>query len=287
MVRKLIGSFAIIFVVAGCGGDTSTPVEQQQVSNADIPIDNTIPDQDEPLVSASSVNPVAGTTVTSAPKPPPPTAFERLCEAYTSGNGEAWSAAEQELLEQGAEATSSLVAALEKGAAHERELAASLLAQIGSITPDARTVLVAALNDESMFVRSNAAATLCAIQDPSPELIGTLRVLMQQEDKDNRVMAASSAANLGERAAELLPELTGLLDAPEAAVRIAAAEALGRLGKVAQSAVEKLEALITDDVDDAVRSSVNKAIAAIRGETPKSGGVIIPASSSKTTDSDQ
>lgn len=282
MVRKLVGTFVVVLSVAGCGGG-DTPAPSPPSSNSDVAVDNTIPEQSEPLVSASGQNVV--TDISSAPAPePPPTPFERLCTAYASGDGEAWSKAEQELLKQGASATPSLVAALKQGAAHERELAASLLAQIGSITPDARTALVAALKDESMFVRSNAAATLCAIQDSCPELVETLRDLMRQDDKDNRVMAASSAGNLGARAVELLPELKALLDAPEVAVRIAAAQTLGQFGKAATPALEKLEAIAAADTDDTVRTSVVEAIASIKGEPPKGSGLVIPASSSKTAD---
>ncbi len=252
MTRSLCVLAATIILTTGCG---EKPATEMVDAARNQPAPEPIPQQDEPALPATTENPVVAVVpVSQTAVVVPPTPFEKLCKAYASGDGDAWSAAEKELFEQGHAATPSLVAALNDGAAHERELAASMLAQIGSVTPEARTALKTALKDESLFVQANAVATLCAIEDDSPEVLAALTSLLQQEDKDSRRMAVSSAGNLGAKAAALVPAIKQFIE----------------------------------DEDTQLRDAATAAIARINGEAPapaeEEGSVILPASSSKTID---
>lgn len=268
MTRTLF-PLAVLILLSGCGerpatemvADSNSPETQQSVDTAPIP------SQDEPPLSASTeptVVPLQPTMTVSAQTVLPPTPFEKLCAAYTSGDGDAWATAEKELFELGPKATPALVAALNQGASHERELAASMLAQIGSITTEARAALKAALTDESLFVQANAAATLCAIEDDSPEVLSALNSLLEQDDKGSRMMAITSAGNLGTKGTSLVPKIEPLLEAEDAELRDVAATAIARI---------KGEEIASDDDAEADDETTDQI------ETP-----ILPASSSKPID---
>ncbi len=292
MSRPLIFLLTLAAVVGfaiGCGGSTTSPDPESSVrTDSASPESGGLPEQSEPPVSASVDPPMV-----TAPVPVEPqeeTAFDRLCKAYVSGDGDGWAAAEKELLEAGHDATPALVAALKDGAEHERELAASMLAQTGAISPQAKAALTAALDDESTFVRANAVAALCATGDSSPGLMKVINELLAREDTDSRLMAVVSIGNLGEKAESFVPALTRMLDDAEEKLRQAAVTTLGRIGPTGESAIEKLESIAADDPSPETRQSAATAIALIRGEESKgadpttgqaSGTPVIPASSSQ------
>lgn len=272
---------AVVIVVSGCGETQAPPTADSSVTatTADLGIDDAdLIAQSEPVLSAEEEAAVVGNAPTTEI---PATPFRKLCDAYASGDGDAWNAAEKELFALGHEATPSLVAALNDGAAHERELAASMLAQIGSISTEARTALKQALTDESVFVQANAAATLCAIEDPSPELLTALERLFSQNDKDGRIMAISSAGNLGRGAAKLVPQLAKILRDENPEVRRAAVETLGKVGPDGKEAIESLQTMADSDPDEDLRESAKDAIAKISGEPAAEQTSVIPASASK------
>jgi hypothetical protein len=285
MVRELILLSAVSLFVVGCGDSNTPPPTTNIRTTAD---EVTLPEQDEPVVTAMTEQPTVVLKTTPEPLPPE-TAFDRLCTAYTSGDADGWAAAEKEILESGAGATPSLVVALTDGAEHQRELAASLLAQTGAISPPAKLALRKALSDDSAFVRANAAAALCAIGDVSPELLGTIEELLGREEQESRLMAVMSLGNLGPEAAGLVSKVVPMLDDTDTELRHAATTTLGRLGSKGAVAIEKLQALESDDPEAEIRQSATAALALIRGDEPKtgsdesadSGTNVIPASSSK------
>lgn len=276
----MVSAFAV-----GCG---ESPAPKEPPASAEpTDIDDGLPEQDEPPVSAAIETPTVPPNAPIAPAEP--TAFDRLCKAYVDGDADGWAAAEQEILKAGAESTPSLVAALNDGAEHERELAASLLAQTGAISPQAKKALRKALNDESKFVRANAVAALCASGDSSDGVIKVVTELFDGDDVDSQVMAVVSIGNLGEKAESFVPKITALLDNEDAQLRQSAAMALGQIGPKSEPALEKLKSIASDDPDEGARESATSAIASIQGEEPKapieeSGPPIIPASSSQEVD---
>lgn len=294
MLRQKISLIVIatVSVVSiGCGDSPSSPEPSLtaasnagETTGANEP--NEPPEQDEPPVSAAIEVPTADASVTD--EPVEETAFDRLCKAYTNGDADGWASAEQEILKAGHAATPILVTALNEGAEHERELAASLLAQTGAISPKAKAALRKALTDESTFVRANAVAALCASGDSSPELIEVLEELLGQNDTDSRVMAVVSIGNLGEKAESFVPVITELLKDKDTTLRQAAVSALGQIGSKGQPALEQLESIASEDPDEATRQAAVAAIALIRGEEPKAvdpvgdtGTEVIPASSTR------
>ncbi|MFK7821109.1 MAG: HEAT repeat domain-containing protein, partial [Planctomycetaceae bacterium] len=289
MVREFAaGLVAVTLVISGCG-ESKVPATSVTISmESEEP---TIPEQDEPLVTATTEQPTVVVKLNQDASPPE-TAFDRLCKAYTTGDADGWAAAEKEILDAGSAATPSLVAALTDGTEHQRELAASLLAQTGAISPPAKAALRKAISDESAFVRANAVAALCAIGDVFPELIATIEELLGREEQESKLMAIMSLGNLGPAAASLVPKIIPVLDDSNSELRRAATAALGQIGAEGKVALEKLQVLAADDPDAEIRQSATNSIALIRGETASdkadstNGGrtEVIPASSSKEID---
>ena len=287
----LVSAFSL-----GCGDSPAPKVskgaeESTTTVNSEVE-DDGLPEQNEPPVSAAieTVTTPDGSESTPA-KAVKETAFDRLCEAYSSADADGWAAAEREILAAGHAATPTLVAALNDGAEHERELAASLLAQTGAISPQAKAALTKALKDESTFVRANAVAALCATGEASPEVFAVVEELLSRDDANSRMMAVASIGNLGVKAESLIPKVIELLNEEDNQLRQAAASALGQMGPKGKPALEKLQSIAADDPDEIARQTAVSAIALIKGEEPKapgeesdSGTTVIPASSTKEVD---
>lgn len=294
MNGKLWISGLMLAAFVGCSDTNPDPVETarpgsnsqaEQLGAGDVMAQ--LPEQTEPLMSADGTD-LPVTTVSQPVEVMPTTdAFTKLCNAYTSTNGEAWAAAEKELLALGRETEPTLVSALSAGATHERELAAMMLAQIGADSNEARKALKAALKDESTFVQSNAVSALCACGDQSEELMTAVAALLKQDEADGRVMGAMSAANLGGAASELLPAIVALLTDETTEVRQAAAEAIGAIGTSDANTIQRLRAVASSDTNESVRSAADAAVAQIGGQPASDSDVVPAGATSQSNDSGQ
>ncbi len=211
MRRVVCGVVLGIVAVGGCADSDREPELADLSAGSDISDSQPlVPPQDEPVVSASADGVVPDTLAAETAETGHAATFRRLCEAYVASNASEWEKAEAELLSSGTAAVPALSAALTSGALHERELAASLLVQLGPTSAEAKSAIARGLSDESAFVRANCAAALAGAGEVTPELIGALERLLTEDDRDGRLMAATSAANLGSAAAPLLPALRQL-----------------------------------------------------------------------------
>ena len=162
-----------------------------------------------------------------------------------------WEQAQLELLQLEAESVPVLTAALRSGTAVERELAASLLMQLGPEVPGVSAPLVAALSDRSQYVRANAATALCFRPGHEEQVVPVLTALLTSDDPQLRDLAATNLSNFGPEAAACVPQLTAALEQAPPEMLRPIVELLGRIGPAAEPARPKLQQIAFEQDGDA------------------------------------
>jgi HEAT repeat protein len=203
--------------------------------------------------------------------------------------------AEQLIVRIGGQAAPSLRQRLGSQDAHDRRVAAELLAQIEPPGPDLTELLRPLLADQDHYVRRAAMqglgaqgpAAKAAISDlekgdtdpnlsnrvtarvalihiagASEERVAALAGLLRLNDPRERpaAYAAAELGKLGRKAKSAAPQLLEAVKHPDAQVRINAASALGRVEPDPKKAVAALIALLKDDPEREVRRSAAAAL---------------------------
>ena len=201
---------------------------------------------------------------------PAPVISERAAAVWAQLNSaditpESWEQAQAEQIGLGAESVPVLVQALESGDVMQRELAVSLLMQLGPDVPGVDEPLIRALDDASPFVRANAATALSTRPGHEERVIPVLTELLSCDDPQLRQMAATNLNNFGTEAAACVPQLSrALIDAPPE-VLLPIVELLGRIGPPAEAARPQLQQIAFEQEGDA-REAATAALQRITGE---------------------
>lgn len=176
-----------------------------------------------------------------------------------------WEQAQSELIGLGAESVPVLVQALETGDPMQRELAVTLLIQLGPDVPGIDEPLLNALVDESPFVRANAATALSTRPGHEERVIPVLTELLSSDDLQLRQMAAANLNSFGPEAAACVPQLSqALVNAPPEAI-LPIVELLGRIGPAAEAARPQLQQIAFEQQGD-TRAAATAALERIAGE---------------------
>ena len=154
-----LAAVCLLAVTLGCGG-TQKPTMVQPGPEAQPLAGPQATDRAQPAdpLPASTPAQVASNNAQSQ------AAREALQILVTPGSDpEAWDAAQQRLVNMGAEAVPVLIEALQSQNAIEREAAATVCALAGASDSALQAALVECLSDDSAFVRANAAAALASV----------------------------------------------------------------------------------------------------------------------------
>ncbi|MCA9089352.1 MAG: HEAT repeat domain-containing protein [Planctomycetaceae bacterium] len=261
-LRNLRGGLALLGLLAGCQAAT----EPESHVSQPAPVR-----QERPATEQATAR--EGTSAPSAPQmtaaAPVDSSAQRAFDVLTTPGTslDDWDAAQQQLLEMGAQAAPVLAAALRSEIPLQRESAATTLVLLG---PDAAalatTELLQALNDDSDFVRANAAAALLQVPDQAARALPTLVQLLQARDSGLRQMAAMNLRSQPLAAESYLSEVLSQLER-EAAVEVAVPliELLGAMGPAASAAVSQLQPLATS-ADPQVSQAASLALQRVQGE---------------------
>jgi HEAT repeat protein len=214
---------------------------------------------------AASHSPAATPDPTAAP---PPTG--RAAEAWGRLNSpdvtpQEWEHAQTELIELGAESVPVLVQALEAGDPMQREMAVTLLMQLGPDVPGVDAPVLRALEDSSPFVRANAATALSTRPGHEERVIPVLTELLSSDDPQLRQMAAMNLSNFGPEAAACVPQLSAALSEAPPEGLLPIVELLGRIGPAAEAARPQLQQIAFEQEGDA-REAASAALQRISGE---------------------
>jgi HEAT repeats len=118
--------------------------------------------------------------------------------------------------------------------------------EFGSDGADAVSTLNAALKEPSTDTRAAAVASLAKIGAGNPQGIPGLIQALTDSDPRIRGLAALALKSIGPAASPAVTALATALKDPVESVRVAAAEALGAIGPVASAAVPSLAAVLLD-----------------------------------------
>ncbi|AMV16824.1 HEAT repeat domain-containing protein [Planctomyces sp. SH-PL14] len=176
---------------------------------------------------------------------------------------EQWDAAQQALVELGAEATPLLNRELGSSEEYHREIAATLVAQLGTPSEATQKALLPLLDDKSLFVRANAAAALAPVAEHSETVVPVLTKLLKADDPQLRKMAAMNLSSFGKEAAPEVATLAAALEDSDAEVVLPVVQLLGRIGPRAEPAMQRLQQIAFEQEGE-VKRAAQTAIEQIR-----------------------
>ncbi len=193
-------------------------------------------------------------------------AFRVLTTA--GSDAEKWDAAQQKLLDLGADAVPVLIEGLASTNPIEREMAATVFALTGAADPRSHEPLVKCLADESPFVRANAAAALAPVPEYNARVMNVLSDLLADTDPQLRRMAAANLGSFGAESSVELPKLTALLADEDAEVVTPVVQLLGRIGPPAKEAVPELQRIAFEQVGE-LQAAAQQALELIQTDAEK------------------
>lgn len=262
-------SGALAMVAVGCG---EAPAPKATADEKSSEVKTASREAIEPV----PVDSVATSSETvSDEETPADLAFAKLLAATDAADPDAWSEADQQLLELGSQAVPTLARYLQHADSLARELSVQYLAQLGPAAIGAESALTQALADDSSMVRVNAAAALLAMNASSTEAVAALKTMLNDDNPSVRLPAAISLAGMSTTMNDAIPVLTGLLTDGEPTIRLTAVETLGRLGSKAKASLAAVQEL-TSDSNDEVRAAAREAVKDI--ESSASPSDTIPVS---------
>lgn len=179
---------------------------------------------------------------------------------------EQWEAAQQALVELGAEAAPLLNRELGSSEEYHREIAATLVAQLGTPSEKTQKALLPLLDDPSLFVRANAAAALAPVAEHSEAVVPVLTKLLKADDPQLRKMAAMNLSSFGKEAAPEVATLAAALEDSDAEVVLPVVQLLGRIGPRAEPAMQRLQQIAFEQEGE-VKRAAQTAIEQIRTST--------------------
>lgn len=179
---------------------------------------------------------------------------------------EQWEAAQQALVELGAEAAPLLNRELGSAEEYHREIAATLVAQLGTPSEKTQKALLPLLEDRSPFVRANAAAALAPVAEHSDAVVPVLTKLLKADDPQLRKMAAMNLSSFGKEAAPEVATLAAALEDSDAEVVLPVVQLLGRIGPRAEPAMQRLQQIAFEQEGE-VKRAAQTAIEQIRTST--------------------
>lgn len=248
---------------------TVTAATPSEPSFPVLPAPSALPIPDTPALFSAPGEPEAG----RAPAPPPVSAaesarakalFDRL--ATPGLEEETWKSTQAELLRMEVAAVPGLADRLQHGNEFDRELAATLLAQLGPAAESASQTLQTALADPSPYVRVNAAAALIQLSAHDAAAAALLD-LLRSADEQLRQIAAANLAAIGPQASAHVDTLAAALQPDESPeVLLPVVELLGKIGPPAQSVLPRLKQL--ESLQPEVAHAAREAVQLISGETP-------------------
>ena len=238
----------------GCEGQESTVPTETPAEVAE----STVKAIEAPATeSAAAETPV----VSQEPSPEEQAAREAFRAMTAEGvSPEEVDAATEKLQELGTAALPVLAEGLKSEESIHREMAATMLALIGSGASSVSDALIAALGDKSDFVRANAATALAQMEGQASHVIPVFGDFLQSEDANLRMMAVMNLGVLDPADAKpLINQLIATLDSDDPTILRPVVELLGKMGPDASDALVAIKALDTTD-DDELETTVNAAV---------------------------